>query len=89
MLILETGLVVTETTHCLEGEHLVNFVDLIAEVEVLRDWFDALTHHRCLNYILSAHRVARQTIRTLHVIDEVSWDLRTRSEDFPDLEGAL
>ena len=43
------------------GQDLVNTLHLVREVEILRNVFDPLPNHRCLNDILRAH--SRATLR--------------------------
>ena len=70
-------------------EHLVELFDLWTEIKVLGHLLNSLPAHRGLNYILCAHVDARHRCVAKRGVDNVSWNLRSRRENLPDLETAF
>ena len=84
----------SDIVDALVGENLIETLYVWAIIEILWNLFDALANHRSLDDVFRSHSASGQgcstrPIATESVIDLVGWNLRTRSEYLPDLEGAL
>ena len=81
----------TGTVDDIIWNYLVQALDLRAIIEILWNLLNALTNHSCRNYILCAHCTSRHDRcscigATKRILNQVCWNLRPRSKDFPDFE---
>ena len=68
---------------------MVEFFNLRVEIEVLWNLLNSLTAHRGLNYIFSAHIHTSHSCVAKRGINNISWNLRSGGENFPDLKTAF
>ena len=74
------------------GENLVKLFNLGVEIEVLGHLFDTLSAHCGLDNVFCSHvksTCGRQSRVPERWVDDIGGDLRTRRENFPDLERPL